>query len=77
MDSDLAFFALLARKASFSETALELNLSTSGVSKRLAKIENRLGVRLMNRTTRRVSLTSEGETFLNESAAILEDIASL
>ena len=77
MDSDLAFFALLARKASFSVTALELNLSTSGVSKRLAKIENRLGVRLMNRTTRRVSLTSEGETFLNESAAILEDIASL
>ncbi len=77
MDSDLAFFALLARKASFSETALELNLSTSGVSKRLAKIENRLGVRLMNRTTRRVNLTSEGETFLNESAAILEDIASL
>ncbi|MCC4297257.1 LysR family transcriptional regulator [Aurantimonas coralicida] len=77
MDSDLAFFALLARKASFSETALELNLSTSGVSKRLAKIEDRLGVRLMNRTTRRVSLTSEGETFLNESAAILEDIASL
>ncbi|MBC6716252.1 LysR family transcriptional regulator [Aurantimonas sp. DM33-3] len=77
MDSDLAFFALLARKASFSDAALELNLSTSGVSKRLAKIENRLGVRLMNRTTRRVSLTSEGETFLNESAAILEDIASL
>lgn len=77
MDSDLAFFALLARKASLSEAALELGQSTSGVSKRLARIENRLGVRLMNRTTRRVSLTSEGETYLSRGAAILEEIAAL
>lgn len=77
MDSDLAFFALLARKGSFSETALELGQTTSGVSKRLAKIENRLGVRLMNRTTRRISLTSEGETYLTHGRQILQEITNL
>jgi LysR family transcriptional regulator, transcriptional activator for dmlA len=77
VDSDLAFFALLARKGSFSEAALELGLSTSGVSKRLAKIEDRLGVRLMNRTTRRVSLTSEGEAYYEHGKTILEAITGL
>ncbi|MCW4113977.1 LysR family transcriptional regulator [Aurantimonas sp. MSK8Z-1] len=77
VDSDLAFFALLARKGSLSETALELGLTTSGVSKRLAKLENRLGVRLLNRTTRRVSLTSEGEAYREHGQAILASIADL
>ncbi|MEQ8708613.1 MAG: LysR family transcriptional regulator [Rhodospirillales bacterium] len=77
MESDLAFFALLARRESFTSTGQELGLSASAVSRRLARLEDRLGVRLLNRTTRRVSLTSEGETYLREASRILGDIESL
>jgi DNA-binding transcriptional LysR family regulator len=77
LDSDLAFFVLLARKESFSGAALAMSVSTPAVSKRLAKLENRLGVRLLNRTTRRVSLTSEGEVYLHAAERILRDIQDL
>mgnify|MGYP003151373521 FL=1 len=71
MESDLAFFALLARRESFTSTGQEIGVSASAVSRRLARLEDRLGVRLLNRTTRRVSLTSEGETYLREASRIL------
>lgn len=76
-ESDLAFFVLLARKANFSAAALELGLSPPAVSKRLARLEDRLGVRLLHRTTRRVSLTGEGENYLNRAISILRDIEDL
>src|SRR5437899_2064278 len=59
--SEMAFFSLLARCGSFSGAARELDVTTPAVSKRLAQMEARLGVQLLNRTTRRVSLTPEGE----------------
>ena len=62
-ESDMDFFVLLARRESFVETAREIGISASAVSRRLARLEGRLGVRLMNRTTRRVSLTGEGEVY--------------
>jgi len=70
----MAFFSLLARCGSFSGAARELNLSTPAVSKRLAQMESRLGVQLLNRTTRRVSLTQEGEIYLQHARRILADI---
>ena len=73
----MAFFSLLARCGSFSATARELNVSTPAVSKRLAQMEARLGVQLLNRTTRRVSLTPEGETYLAHARRILADIADM
>lgn len=73
----MAFFSLLARCGSFSATARELNVSTPAVSKRLAQMEARLGVQLLNRTTRRVSLTPEGETYLEHARRILADIADM
>ncbi len=76
-ESDLAFFALLARRESFSGAAREMGLSASAASRRLARLEDRLGVRLMNRTTRRVSLTGEGEAYLREGMRILGDIEAL
>lgn len=76
-ESDLAFFALLARKGSFAAAALELGVTPPAVSKRLAKLEDRLGVRLLNRTTRRVSLTSEGEAYFERATQILRDIDEL
>jgi LysR family transcriptional regulator, transcriptional activator for dmlA len=76
-ERDLHFFALLARKGSFTETALELGVSPSAVSRRLARIEDRLGVRLLNRTTRRISLTGEGEAFFSGAVKILGEIEDL
>ncbi|MGH6625976.1 MAG: LysR family transcriptional regulator [Burkholderiaceae bacterium] len=72
--SEMAFFSLLARTGSFSATARELDVTTPAISKRLAQMEARLGVPLMNRTTRRVSLTPEGEIYLSHARRILAEI---
>ncbi|THF55376.1 LysR substrate-binding domain-containing protein [Pseudothauera rhizosphaerae] len=75
--SELAFFALLADKGSFTAAARELNLTPPAASKRLAQMEQRLGVRLLNRSTRRMSLTDEGELYLEHARRILADIEEL
>ncbi|MGJ7499362.1 LysR family transcriptional regulator [Variovorax sp. ZT5P49] len=70
--SDLSFFAVLMKQGSLSAAAQELGITPPSVSKRLAALEARLGVRLLNRTTRRISLTPEGETYLTEGARVLD-----
>lgn len=75
--SELAFFVLLAKKASLSAAARELDITPPAVTKRLALMEQRLGVRLINRTTRTVSLTSEGEIYLEHATKILADIREM
>lgn len=70
----MAFFSLLARCGSFSAAARELAVTTPAISKRLAQMEARLGVQLLNRTTRRVGLTPEGETYLTHARRILAEI---
>ena len=72
--SEMAFFSLLSRLGSFSATARELDVTTPAVSKRLALMEARLGVQLLNRTTRRISLTPEGEIYLSHARRILAEI---
>jgi LysR family transcriptional regulator, transcriptional activator for dmlA len=72
--SEMAFFSMLARFGSLSSTARELNVSPAAVSKRLAQMEARLGVHLLNRTTRRMGLTPEGELYLLQARRILADI---
>ena len=72
--SEMAFFSLLARRGSFSATARELDVTTPAISKRLAQMEARLGVLLLNRTTRRISLTAEGEIYLGHARRILAEI---
>lgn len=76
-ESDLGFFVLLARRGSFVETAREIGITASAVSRRLARLEQRLGVRLMNRTTRRVSLTGEGEAYFSKAVRLLGEIEEL
>jgi DNA-binding transcriptional LysR family regulator len=75
--SELSFFVLLAKLGSLAATARELGLTPPAVTKRLMLMEQRLGVRLLNRTTRRVSLTSEGETYLSQAARILGEIRDM
>lgn len=57
--------------------AQELGITPPAVSKRLAALERRLGVRLLQRTTRQISLTPEGETYLVMGARVLEDLEAL
>ncbi|HEX8403684.1 MAG TPA: LysR family transcriptional regulator [Duganella sp.] len=75
--SELSFFVMLAKLGSLAATARELGLTPPAVTKRLMLMEQRLGVRLLNRTTRRMSLTSEGETYLAQAARILGDIRDM
>ena len=72
--ADLGFFATLASAGSLSAAARELGVTTPAVSKHLAQMEARLGVSLMNRTTRRMSLTPEGELYLESARRILSEI---
>ena len=73
----MAFFCLLARSASLSATARELGITTPAASKRLSQMEARLGVQLVSRTTRRLGLTDEGQTYLAHARRILDDIAAM
>jgi LysR family transcriptional activator of dmlA len=75
--SDLAFFALLIKQGSLAAVARELGVTPPVVTKRLAVLERRLGVRLLNRTTRRMSVTHEGEIYLSDGIRILADIDEL
>lgn len=74
---DLNFFSALVAAGSLSAAARELQVTTPAVSKRLAQMEARLGISLLNRTTRRMSLTVEGETYLAHARKILSDIDNL
>ncbi|OWT63542.1 LysR family transcriptional regulator [Candidimonas nitroreducens] len=75
--SDLALFELVARQGSLTAAARELGVTTPSVSKRLSRLEKRLGVRLLHRTTRQISLTNEGELYLVQGSRILADVAEL
>jgi DNA-binding transcriptional LysR family regulator len=72
--ADLGFFSVLAASASLSAAARELGVTTPAVSKHLALMESRLGVSLLNRTTRRMGLTPEGELYLEHARRILGEI---
>jgi len=75
--ADLGFFVAVASAGSLSAAARDLGVSTAAVSKRLAQIEARVGVALAVRTTRRTSLTPEGEALLERARAILSEIDDL
>ncbi|HPM25451.1 MAG TPA: LysR substrate-binding domain-containing protein [Phycisphaerae bacterium] len=72
--ADLGFFSSLASAGSLSAAARELGITTPAVSKRLALMESRVGLSLVNRTTRRMSLTPEGELYLEHARRILGEI---
>lgn len=72
--NEMSAFSRVADRGSFAAAAIDLGLSPSAVSKLISRLESRLGVRLFQRTTRRLSLTAEGKIFLDRSRKILAAI---
>lgn len=75
--ADLYFFDALMTAGSLSAVALRLGVTPSAASKRLIQLEKRLGITLVNRSTRRMSPTAEGLVYLDHARNILAQIESL
>lgn len=71
---EMAVFCRVIEAGSFAGAAVELGLSPSAVSKIISRTEDRLGVRLLTRTTRKLALSAEGETYLNHARNVLSAI---
>jgi DNA-binding transcriptional LysR family regulator len=71
--NEIQFFARMAEDRSFSQAARRLRVPKSTVSRAVRRLEERLGVRLVERTTRRVSLTEVGEIYLNHCRRVIEE----
>ena len=75
--SDLRVFVRVVERGGFAAAAGDLRLTPSAVSKLITRLEDRLGVRLLHRTTRRLALTSEGEVYhlrARDILAAIEDV---
>ena len=70
----LLAFARVVEAGSFARAADRLDLSVSAVSRHVSDLEAHLGVRLLNRTTRRLSLTESGQTFYERCVQLLADL---
>jgi DNA-binding transcriptional LysR family regulator len=75
--NNMRVFCRIVELGTFSAVAKELKLSTMMISKYIAQLEASLGVVLLHRTTRSLSLTSAGEAYYNRSKQLLEDLADL
>jgi len=71
---DIAVFVQVVECGSFSAAAERLDLSKSVISKYVTRLENNLGARLLNRTTRKLSLTEVGQAFYHKSRMALQDL---
>ena len=68
-------FVRVVESGSFVAAADRLALSTSSLSRQIAELEQHLGARLLNRTTRRLSLTESGQAFYERAVSLLNDLA--
>ena len=71
---EMQVFVRVVEAGSFSEAARQLLMTPSTVSKLIARMEDRLGARLIERSTRRLSLTDEGRLFYERSGALLSEL---
>jgi DNA-binding transcriptional LysR family regulator len=74
---EIAAFAAVADGRSFTQAAKRLGVSGAQVSKLVARLEDRLGARLLNRTTRDVSLTDTGRAYLERARGVLQEFEAL
>lgn len=75
--TDMRTLIAVARHGSLSAAARELNVSVTMIGKRLQALEARLGVRLLDRSTRRCSVTEEGIRYVHDGQRILDDVAEM
>lgn len=74
--SEMLIFVQCVEEGSFSAAARAMDMTPSAISKQIRRLEDRLGARLFNRTTRRISLTEIGREFYERCARIMADIES-
>jgi DNA-binding transcriptional LysR family regulator len=74
---EMTIFALVAQQGSLSGAARVLGLTPSAISRVIARTEQRIGTRLLIRTTRAITLTAEGEAYLRGARRILADMAEV
>src|SRR5688572_9835287 len=67
-------FYHVAREGNFTKAARKMNIGLPLLSRRIAKLESELGIRLFQRSTRKVGLTSEGKGLLPQLSTILDDL---
>ncbi|WP_199154439.1 LysR family transcriptional regulator [Chromobacterium sp. ASV23] len=72
--SGFAIFVLVAESRNFASAGRQLGISSSAVGKSVARLEERLGVRLLHRSTRSITMTYEGELFLERCKRILSEV---
>lgn len=72
--ADMAAFVAVVEQKSFSQAGRELRVSTAVISARVAKLEKKIGVRLLNRTTRQVAPTEEALLYFEDCKRILEQV---
>ncbi|HEX6959004.1 MAG TPA: LysR family transcriptional regulator [Ferrovibrio sp.] len=74
---EMEAFVAVAQSGSFTIAAQQLRLTPSAVSKLMGRLEDRLGTRLLQRTTRRVNLTAEGRAYFEQVRGILAEIEAV
>lgn len=74
--NDMYLFAKVVEQGGYTAAARALGMPVSRVSRRIAGLENELGVRLLHRTTRRVSVTEVGQTYYQHCAALVAEAAA-
>src|SRR5579885_3663591 len=74
MHTDMEIFVRSVAMGSFSAAARELRLSPAAISYRIARIEDRLGTRLLHRTTRRLELTEDGAEYFRQAERIVAEM---
>ena len=73
---EIAVFVAVVESGSFSRAAERLDQANSAVSRAVKKLESKLGVSLLNRTTRQLSLTEEGERYFRRMQGVLQEMAA-
>ena len=75
--AEMRVFVHAIERGTFAGAASAMGLTPSAVSKLIGRLEERLGVRLVNRTTRKLALTAEGETYFHSGRRLLEAVDGL
>ena len=75
--NNMRVFCRIVELGTFAAVAREMNLSAMMISKYMSQLEESLGVALLNRTTRQISLTEAGEVYFHRSKQLMDDFAEL